>query len=138
MFAYRRLMAKIMTSSKKILIVEDNLVNRKLLLTVLRPHGYQLLTAVDGEEAIDVATCQLPDLILMDLQLPKMNGFAATKQLREQPVTANIPVVALTAHAMPEEQEHAKQAGFDGYITKPINTRTFPAMIEALLSKRPQ
>lgn len=127
-----------MTPAKKILIVEDNQVNRKLLLTVLRPHGYELLTAVDGEEAVCMATRELPDLILMDLQLPKVNGFMATQQLRELPATAQIPVVALTAHAMPEEQEHASQVGFNGYITKPINTRTFPAIIEALLSRERQ
>ncbi len=120
-------------ASKTILIVEDNPVNRKLLLTVLKPHGYRLLTAVDGEEAVAVARQELPDLILMDLQLPKMNGYEATQRLKEMPATAKIRVVALTAHAMSEERNQAKQVGFDGYITKPIDTRAFPGQIGAFL-----
>lgn len=118
---------------KTILIVEDNLVNQKLITTVLRPHGYRLLTAVDGEEAVRVASQELPDLVLMDLQLPKMNGFTATQQIKQQAETARIPVVALTAHAMPEQQEMAKKTGFDGYITKPIDTRAFPDLIVEFL-----
>jgi two-component system, cell cycle response regulator DivK len=118
--------------SRTILIVEDNPVNRKLLVAVLRPHGYRLLSAVDGEEAVAIAFLELPDLILMDLQLPKMNGFEATQRLKELPETAKIPVIALTAHAMPEERRLAQQAGFNGYITKPIDTRTFPDQIRAV------
>ncbi len=114
---------------KTILIVEDNPVNCKLLLAVLRPHGYHLLTAADGEEAVRLAIRELPDLILMDLQLPKMNGYAATEQIKQHPATAHIPVIALTAHAMSEERDHAQQVGFDGYITKPIDTRTFPGQV---------
>lgn len=118
---------------KTILIVEDNVVNQKLITTVLRPHGYRLLTAVDGEEAVRVAGQELPDLILMDLQLPKMNGFTATQRIREQPVTAKTRVIALTAHAMPEQKELAEKTGFDGYITKPIDTRSFPTLIREFL-----
>jgi CheY-like chemotaxis protein len=121
--------------SRTILIVEDNPVNRKLLVTVLRPHGYKLLSAVDGEEAVRIARQELPDLILMDLQLPKMNGFEATQRLKELPETANIPVIALTAHAMPDERHRAQQVGFDGYITKPIDTRTFPNQIRAVFEQ---
>jgi two-component system, cell cycle response regulator DivK len=121
--------------NQTILIVEDNPVNRKLLVTVLRPHGYRLLTAVDGEEAVAIACQELPDLVLMDLQLPKMNGYAATQRLKELPETAKIPVIALTAHAMPEERNHAQQVGFDGYITKPIDTRTFPSLIRAVFER---
>lgn len=121
-----------------ILIVEDNPVNRKLLTTVLRPHGYRLLTAADGEEAVQIASQELPQLILMDLQLPKMNGFAATQIIQNQPATAQIPIVALTAHAMPEERSHARQFGFVGYITKPIDTRAFPGQVRDFLdSYRP-
>jgi len=122
-------------AGETILIVEDNPVNRKLLVTVLRPHGYRLLTAVDGEEAIAIACLELPNLILMDLQLPKMNGYTATQRLKEIPETAKIPVVALTAHAMPEERNHAQQVGFDGYITKPIDTRVFPSQIRSFLEQ---
>ncbi len=116
-------------ANESILIVEDNPVNRKLLVALLKPRGYRLLTAEDGEEAIAVAARELPDLILMDLQLPKMNGLTATRCLKNNPATANIPVVALTAHAMPEERQRAQEIGFNGYITKPIDTRTFPVQI---------
>lgn len=121
-------------TAKTILIVEDNLVNRKLLLTILRPFAYRLLTAVDGEEAVAIASQELPDLILMDLQLPKMNGYEATQVLRASVDTQHIPIVALTAHAMPEERQNAQQVGFDGYITKPIDTRAFHSQIELFLN----
>jgi two-component system, cell cycle response regulator DivK len=122
-------------AGETILIVEDNLVNQKLFLTVLRQHGYRLLTAGDGEEALRIASQELPNLILMDLQLPKMNGYMVTQQLKEHPETQNIPVVALTAHAMPEERAHAQQVGFCAYITKPIDTRAFPGQIREFLAK---
>ena len=122
-------------TNETILIVEDNPVNQKLLVTILRPHGYRLLTAVDGEEAITIATQELPQLILMDLQLPKMNGYAATQWLKAHPETSKIPIIALTAHAMPEERNHAQQVGFDGYITKPIDTRSFPGQIRGFLEQ---
>ena len=121
-------------ADEKILIVEDNPVNRKLLVMVLRPHGYQILTAVDGEEALLLARQELPDLILMDLQLPKMNGYAVTQLLKEQATTAKIPVVALTAHALAEEKDYAHQFGFDGYVTKPIDTRAFPEQVRGFLA----
>lgn len=122
-------------ASETILIVEDNPVNRKLLIAVLRPRGYRLLTAIDGEEALTIACQARPDLILMDLQLPKMNGYAATQQLKANPLTAHIPVVALTAHAMPDERRQAQQVGFNGYITKPIDTRAFPEQIRGYLNQ---
>jgi two-component system cell cycle response regulator DivK len=121
--------------NETILIVEDNPVNQKLLVTILRPHGYRLLTAADGEEAIAIALQELPQLILMDLQLPKMNGYAAMQRLKTHPETARIPVIALTAHAMPEERYHAQQVGFNGYITKPIDTRAFPKQIRIYLER---
>jgi two-component system, cell cycle response regulator DivK len=121
-------------AGETVLIVEDNLVNQKLLVMVLRVHGYRLLTAVDGEEAVATATHEHPDLILMDLQLPKMNGYTATKILKKQPDTENIPVVALTAHARSEERDIAFQLGFCGYITKPIDTRLFPVQVREFLA----
>ena len=114
---------------KKILIVEDNTLNRKLAMTLLRPHGYTLLVAVDGAEAIDVATREKPDLVLMDMQLPKVSGYEATEHLKSQPETAHIPIVAMTAHAMSDERERAQTVGCDGYITKPIDTRTFAEQV---------
>ncbi len=128
-------LAHTIMEKETILIVEDNRVNQKLLVTILRPHGYRLLTAMDGEEAIEIATRELPQLILMDLQLPKVNGYVATLRLKENPKTENIPVIALTAHAMPDERHHAILVGFDGYITKPIDTRAFPNQIRLFLER---
>ena len=120
-------------ADETILIVEDSLLNRKLVETVLRPHGYHLLLAVDGEEAVEIATCERPDLILMDMQLPKVSGYDATRTLKSQPKTAHIPIVALTAHAMADERERALAVGCDGYITKPIDTRAFPGQVRQYL-----
>lgn len=122
-------------AAKTILIVEDNPVNRKLLFVVLRPHGYRLLTANDGAEAIQTATCEQPDLILMDLQLPRLNGYAATRHLKTQASTAHIPIIALTAHAIPVENG-AFSSDFDGYLNKPIDTRTFPDQVAAWLNRK--
>ena len=120
-------------SAETILVVEDNPVNQKLLLVVLQAQGYKLLTAKDGEEAVNLATSEHPNLILMDLQLPKLNGFAATQIIKSQCETAEIPVVALTAHTLPEEWRRVEDAGFSGFITKPINTRAFPTQIRQFL-----
>jgi two-component system cell cycle response regulator DivK len=122
-------------SNETILIVEDSKLNRKLVETVLRPRGYRLLIAVDGQEAIDIATRERPDLILMDMQLPKISGYDATRTLKAQAETADISIVALTAHAMEDERERAKVVGCDGYITKPINTRTFPEQVKEHLDR---
>ena len=92
-------------ANETILVVEDTDLNRKLVMAFLRPHGYHLLTALDGEEAIEIATRQQPDLILMDLQLPKVSGYDATQTLKSRPETADIPIVALTAHVMEDERE---------------------------------
>ena len=120
-------------ANETILIVEDNLLNRKLVEAILKPLGYRLLTAVDGKEGIEVATRERPDLILMDLQLPKVNGYDATEVLKSQPETAHITIVALTANAMADERERAMAAGCDGYITKPVDTRTFPGQVREYL-----
>jgi two-component system cell cycle response regulator DivK len=123
-------------ANETILIVEDTDSNRKLVMTVLRPHGYRLLTALDGEEAIEIATRERPDLILMDMELPKMSGYDATLTLKSQPETADIPVVALTAHVMENERERARTVRCDGYITKPIDTRVFPDQVRQYLDLR--
>ena len=115
------------------LIIEDNLLNRKLVEAILKPIGYRLLAAVDGEEGIEVATREQPDLILMDLQMPKVSGYDATEVLKSQPETAHITIVALTAHAMEDERERAMAAGCDGYITKPVDTRVFPGQVRQYL-----
>ena len=123
-------------ANETILIVEDSTLNRKLVEAVLRPHGYHLLVAIDGEEGIEIATREQPDLILMDLQLPKVSGYDATQTLKSQPETTHIPIVALTAHAMADERERAMEIGCDGYITKPIDTRAFPGQVRQHLDSR--
>ncbi len=117
------------THHETILIVEDNFPNRKLIEAVLRPRGYRLLVATNGMEAIEMACREKPDLILMDLQLPMVSGYETTRQLKKMPLTAPIPVVALTARVMAEDRQHALASGCAGFIAKPINTRTFPGEI---------
>jgi len=116
-----------------ILIIEDNRRNMLLIRDLLQMHGLRTLEAVDGEEGIARAKAERPDLILMDLQLPGMDGLTATRLLRQDPVTAEIPVVALTAHAMMGDRERALEAGCNGYIPKPIDTRHFLAQVQAFL-----
>ncbi|RLC99582.1 MAG: response regulator [Chloroflexi bacterium] len=123
-------------AGETILIVEDSALNRKLVETVLQPYGYRLLIAVDGKEAIEIATREKPDLILMDIQLPKVSGYEATQTIKAQPETAHIPILALTAHAMTGDRERAVAAGCDDYITKPIDTRVFPDQVRHHLDLR--
>src|SRR5918993_4460947 len=105
----------------KILLVDDSEPNRDMLARRLRRNGYDILTAGDGQQAVDIAQTQLPDLILMDLNLPALDGWLATRQIRESPTTRAIPVVALTAHAMSGDRTRAIEAGCDEYETKPID-----------------
>jgi CheY-like chemotaxis protein len=119
---------------KTILIVEDNKLNRKLLEIVLQPHGCRLLCAIDGVEAIQIATREQPDLILMDMHLPKVSGYDATKILKAQPETAHISIVALTAQAMEDQRQQALTAGCDDFISKPIDTRAFPDQVREYLN----
>jgi CheY-like chemotaxis protein len=116
-----------------ILIVEDNRRSMLLIRDLLQIHGFRTLEAFDGEEGIARAKAERPDLILMDIQLPRMDGLTAVRLLRQDPVTAGIPVVALTAHAMKGDRERALKAGCNGYITKPIDTRRFLAQVQAFL-----
>ena len=112
-----------------ILIVEDNEKNLKLVRDVLQFKGYRTLEAKTAEVAITLARSQSPKLILMDIQLPGMDGVTAIHELRNEPRTASIPVVALTAFAMKDDRERFLQAGFDGYVDKPINIREFPEQV---------
>jgi two-component system cell cycle response regulator DivK len=91
------------------------------------------LTALDGREAIEIATLEHPDLILMDMKLPRMDGYQATRMLKQQSTTADIPIVALTAQAMEGDRQKALEAGCDGYISKPIDTRAFPEQVKGFL-----
>jgi CheY-like chemotaxis protein len=120
-------------SRKTILIVEDSELNRRLLEAVLEPRGYRLLVAEDGESSLRMAREEQPDLILMDVLLPGIDGYEATRTLRADPKTGRLVIVALTASATSEEQEQALAAGCDGYIPKPIDTRAFPEQIRRFL-----
>ena len=122
-----------MSKDAQILIVEDNPRNMKLARDVLDHHGYRTLEAADAEQGLVLARTEHPALILMDVQLPGMDGVAALDRLRGDPETAGIPVVALTAFAMRSDRERFLAAGFDGYLEKPIDVRSFPRQIAALL-----
>jgi two-component system cell cycle response regulator DivK len=124
-------------SNETILLVEDSPLNRRLIEAILRPRGYRLLVAEDGRQGIDMAVAEQPQLILMDVQLPEISGYDATRVLKSRPDTRAIPIVALTAHAMSDERERALAAGCDGYIAKPIDTRQFPEQIRAFLKPEP-
>lgn len=116
-----------------ILIVEDNEKNLKLVRDVLQVKGYQTLEAVTGEDGIRLAGERRPDLILMDIQLPGMNGIDALKALRAEPATATIPVIALTASVMQQDRQEIMRAGFDAFIEKPINLREFLETVKKTL-----
>ena len=116
-------------SKNKVLVVEDNLLNMELVTDLLETKGHIVWQAQTAEEGLHLARTVLPDLILMDLSLPGMDGLAATKALRANLATAHLPIIALTAHAMKGDAESALNAGCDGYLPKPINTRTFLAQV---------
>jgi len=120
---------------KRILLVEDNEMNRDMLMRRLERHGYDVSYAVDGLEGVEKAQNLKPDLILMDMSLPKIDGWEATKRIRQDQNTATIPVIALTAHAMQEDRQKALDAGCDEYDTKPIELPRLLGKIESLISK---
>jgi two-component system, cell cycle response regulator len=120
-----------------ILVVEDNVLNLKLVRSLLSLGGYQVLEAEDAEKGIQMASIHQPDLILMDIQLPGIDGLEATRTIKENQETRKIPVVALTSYAMPGDETKALEAGCSGYITKPINTRTFIDSVRAYLNHSP-
>ncbi|MEO6143655.1 MAG: response regulator [Dermatophilaceae bacterium] len=120
-------------SEPVVLLVEDNEKNLKLAKDVLEFAGFIVHVATTGEDAVIQAKTSTPDLILMDLQLPGIDGHAALSQLRGDPGTSEIPVVALTAFAMTADREKALSAGFDGYLEKPISVRSFPDQVRAHL-----
>ena len=117
----------------KILIVEDNEKNRVLIRDILKYYGYEVIEALNGEEGVKAAKKEMPDLIVMDIQMPVMDGFTATQALKSDPVTKGIKIIALTSFAMKGDKEKVMDAGFDDYIPKPIDTRNLPRMIQGLL-----
>jgi CheY-like chemotaxis protein len=122
-------------SGDRILVVEDNPLNLKLVRDVLTAVGYDVVEAQSGEEGVALAGSCAPDLVLMDLQLPGIDGYEALRLLRQDPRLGGVPVVALTAFAMREDRERTARAGFDGYLSKPISVREFPSQVGGFLSK---
>ena len=120
-----------------ILIIEDNEKNLKLVRDVLRVKGYQTIEAKTAEDGIPLAREHKPDLVLMDIQLPGMNGIDALRILRADPATAAIPAIAVTASVMQQDRNLITDAGFDGYVGKPINLKEFLDTVRAMLERRP-
>ena len=118
----------------RILIVEDNEMNRDMLARRLLRKGYEVLIAVDGAQGTAMAASEAPDLILMDMSLPVLDGWDATRRLKAEPGTCSIPIIALTAHAMSSDRDKALAAGADDYDTKPIELPRLLAKIEALVT----
>ena len=121
----------------KILLVEDNELNRDMLSRRLTRRGYTVVVAEDGERALELVRSERPDLVLMDMSLPGIDGWEATRRLRADPDIAGVRVIALTAHAMTGDRERALEAGCDDYDTKPIELPRLLGKIEALLAARP-
>ena len=117
----------------KILLVEDNEMNRDMLSRRLERRGYQVVIAVDGVEGVRMAQAEAPALILMDMSLPVLDGWEATRQIKAAPATGGIPIIALTAHAMSGDREKAIEAGCDDFDTKPVDLPRLLAKIDALL-----
>jgi CheY-like chemotaxis protein len=120
---------------KKILLVEDNEMNRDMLSRRLVRKGYDVSIAVDGRQGVEMAESAMPDLILMDMSLPVLDGWEATRQLKNADATRHIPVIALTAHAMSGDRERALEAGCDDYDTKPIELPRLLEKIETMLNR---
>ena len=121
----------------KILLVEDNEMNRDMLSRRLQRRGYEVLTAVDGESGLAMTRSETPALVLMDMSLPGIDGWEATRQLKADPATQGIPIIALTAHAMAGDREKALASGCDDFDTKPIEFDRLLAKIEQALAARP-
>jgi len=120
---------------KRILLIEDNAANRKLLSDVLRLGGYEVTETQAAREGIDLALEESFDLIVMDIQLPELDGLAATAILRKDPRTSSVPILAVTAHAMRGDESRILEAGCDGYVSKPIAYKKFLAEVARLISK---
>ena len=123
-------------TGNRILVVEDNERNLKLVRDVLQYAGYDVIAARSGEQGVALARERMPDLVLMDLQLPEMDGTEALRRLRDDPLTRAIPVVAVTAFAMKDDRERALKAGFDSYLEKPISVRALPDQVRGFLDRK--
>ena len=120
-------------TAPRVLVVEDNPVNLELVAALLESEGCGVIVAETANAGLRLAAAERPDLILMDIQLPGMSGHDATRRLKADPATAGIPVVALTAHAMRGEEARAREAGFDAFLTKPIDTQAFRETLRRFL-----
>ena len=120
---------------KTVLLVEDNEDNRIVYSTILRHFGYEVIEALNGEEGIAKARADQPDLILMDISIPIIDGWEATQVLKHDPATRNIPIIALTAHALASDREKAMEVGCDGYLAKPCEPRAVVAEVQRFLGK---
>lgn len=123
-------------AGERILLVEDNSLNRRVAEFILKSRGYVVIEAKTGQEALELSELHLPDLILMDLQLPGLDGFATTRAIKSHDRTGSIPVVALTAYAMSGDAERALDAGCEGYITKPVDPEKFAEIVAGYLKGR--
>ena len=123
-------------SKGNILVVEDNMDNYELVRFILERAGYEVFLAMNGRDGVAAARLQKPDLILMDLTMPEMDGWLAAERLKADEATKLIPLYALTAHALPSERKRALEAGCDGYVSKPIHMAGFLELIEGALGKR--
>jgi two-component system cell cycle response regulator DivK len=121
-------------SGRRILVVEDNTKNLKLVRDVLQFAGFEIIEATTGEDGVELMATEHPDLVLMDLQLPGIDGAEALRQIREMPEVGQVPVLAVTAFVMDEDRRRASQAGFDGYVEKPISVRGLTDQVRALLA----
>ena len=121
-------------SGHRILVVEDNPLNLKLVRDVLTVSGFEVVEAQSGEEGVALAATCSPDLVLMDLQLPGIDGYEALRLLRQDPRLGDVPVVAVTAFAMREDRERTAREGFDGYLAKPISVRALPSQVSDFLN----
>ncbi len=118
---------------KKVLLVEDNEMNRDMLSRRLQRKNFEVVMAMNGQEGVQMASSEAPDIVLMDLSLPIMDGWEAIRRIKGDPATASLPVIALTAHAMAGDEARAREAGCDDYDTKPVNFKRLMGKIEAFL-----
>ena len=121
--------------SKRVLVVEDQEGNRTILRDLLTSVGFEVLEAINGVEGIETAARERPDLILMDIQMPEMDGYEATRRIKAEPTTAAIPVIAVTSYALSGDEEKAKAAGCDDYVTKPFSPRALLATVRTWIER---
>jgi len=125
-------------SPTHVLLVEDNVDNRDMMQFLLERAGYTVSTAETGRKALEIAHREVPDVILMDLSMPEMDGWTAAAEIRKDPLLVNVPLIAVTAHTLPGDRRKAIDSGFDSYISKPINVRMFDVTVTKVLEEKAQ